>query len=174
MEEAVMSRLDQALEQLNLARTYPLELLSDIPEKDWFRMPDSGVTHIAWQAGHLAAAQYSLALSRMRGTRPEDRELFPNETFVELFGRTSTPLADAGKYPTPSELLATLERIIIQIRKELPAITDAQLDEPTASAKPHPIVTTKLSSLLWCAHHEFLHAGQIGLLRRMLGATAKW
>ena len=34
--------------------------------------------------------------------------------------------------------------------------------------------TTKLRALLWCARHEMLHAGQIGLLRRHLGYPPMW
>ena len=169
-----MTRLEQALVHLNLARTYTLGVLSDIPEKDWFCMPVPGVTHIAWQVGHLASAQYHLTLQRIRGKQTEDRDLFPTDRFVELFGRTSTPIADSGKYPTPAQLRKTLEQISVQAGKELPPLTDEQLDEPADPSKPHPVVTTKLSSLLWCSHHEFLHAGQIGLLRRMLGAAPKW
>lgn len=169
-----MTRLEQALVQLKLARTYSLGLLQDIPEKDWFWMPAPGVTHIAWQVGHLACAEYHLTLARIRGNQPEDSTLFPTANFVELFGRTSTPMADTGQYPTPAELLATLERISAQSRKELPALTDEELDQPSPISKPHPIVTTRLSSLLWCAHHEFSHAGQIGLLRRLLGAVPRW
>ena len=30
------------------------------------------------------------------------------------------------------------------------------------------------ASLLWCAHHEMVHAGQIGLLRRYLGFAPVW
>jgi len=169
-----MTRLEQALIQLNLARTYSLGLLNDIPEKDWFWMPTPSVTHVAWQAGHLAAAQYHLTLARIRGTQPEDRDLFPTDKFVELFGRSSKPIADSGQYPTPAVLLATLEKITAQAGKELPTLTDEQLDQPADWAKPHRVVTTKLSSLLWCANHEFMHAGQIGLLRRLLGSAPSW
>lgn len=42
------------------------------------------------------------------------------------------------------------------------------------SATPLPLAKTKMESLLWCAHHEMLHAGQIGLLRRQLGYAPLW
>ncbi len=45
---------------------------------------------------------------------------------------------------------------------------DKQLDD-TAPPPAHPAFTTKLGALLYCARHEALHAGQIGLLRRLLG-----
>jgi DinB superfamily len=169
-----MTRLEQALSQLKLARAYNLDLLKDIPEKDWFSMPAPGVTHVAWQVGHLATAQYHLTLARIRGNRPEDRDFFPVDNFVELFGRSSHPMEDTGQYPTPAALLATLEKISAQAAKELPTLTEEQLDQPTDLAKPHRIVTTKLSSLFWCAQHEFIHAGQIGLLRRLFGASPQW
>jgi hypothetical protein len=28
--------------------------------------------------------------------------------------------------------------------------------------------------LRWCGHHEMTHAGQIGLIRRMLGLSPVW
>lgn len=168
-----MSRLELALQQLTLARSYTLNLLSDIPEKDWFWMPEPGVTHVAWQVGHLTIAQYLLCLVRIRGTRAEDQQWFPREQYEELFGRITVPRANTV-YPSPAELLATLDRVAVQARTELELLTDKDLDQPNATLKPHPIVTTKLSALLWCAHHEFLHTGQIGLLRRMLGAAPKW
>ena len=169
-----MTRLEQAIHQLNLARTYTLGLLADIPEKDWFWMPASGVTHIAWQVGHLAASQYHLTLARLRGVQPADQALFPADNFVELFGRASTPLPDREKYPTPTVLLSTLKTITAQGMKVVSSLTEEALDQPTEVPKPHRIMTTKLSALWWCSQHEFLHAGQIGLLRRLLGATAKW
>lgn len=169
-----MTRLEQAMVQLKLARSYTLALLEDIPEQDWHLMPIAGVTHITWQVGHLAIAQYNLTLARIRGSMPGDRELFPSDNFAELFGRTSTPLDDPSRYPTPAELRATLNKVSTQANSDLANLTDDELDQATEVAKPHPIVTTKLSSLLWCAHHEFCHAGQIGLIRRMLGAKPRW
>lgn len=169
-----MTRLQSAMVQLNLARHYTLGLLSDIPDEKWFWMPQGGVTHVAWQVGHIAMAEYNLTLARIRGILPRDRELFTIDNFAELFGRTSIPQADAANYPTPSALRETLTRIHAQSQQELPALADEELDQPSALAKPHPIVTTKLSSLLWCAQHEMIHAGQVGLQRRMMGTEPKW
>jgi hypothetical protein len=137
-------------------------------------MPHAGVTHVAWQIGHLAMAEYNLTLARIRGTLPADHKLFPFDDFAELFGRTSKPLADASCYPAPAALREILNRIHVQSQQELLTLGDEELDQPSALAKPHPIVTTKLSSLLWCAQHEMIHAGQIGLLRRMMGNEPKW
>lgn len=42
-----------------------------------------------------------------------------------------------------------------------------QLNEPVDD--PYAAYPTKLGCLIFCAHHEMLHAGQIGMLRRLLG-----
>ena len=54
----------------------------------------------------------------------------------------------------------------------VPGLDDAELDQSVPH--PHRFATTKLRALLWCAHHEMLHAGQIGLLRRHLGYPPVW
>ena len=56
--------------------------------------------------------------------------------------------------------------------RELPDLDETELDQPVPH--PHPFAKTKLLALLWCAHHEMLHAGQIGLLRRHLGYPPMW
>src|SRR4051794_7621521 len=101
-----MSDLHRAVEQIAFARRYTLGLLGGIEPADWSRMPGGGATHVAWQVGHLAFAQYRLALERVRGKRPGDGELIPQE-FLRLFGRDSVPDPDPGKYPSPGEVRAT-------------------------------------------------------------------
>jgi len=38
----------------------------------------------------------------------------------------------------------------------------------SADGPPHPMFKTKLEAVQWCGQHEFIHIGQIGLLRRLL------
>jgi uncharacterized damage-inducible protein DinB len=166
-----MSRLQLAVDQIVFARNYTLELLEQTPEAEWYRQSSAGVTHVAWQVGHLAFAEYRLALLRIRGQRPEDERLFSQE-FMRRFGANSVPDADPANQPAPAEIRATLDRVHEQVLRELPALGEAELDQPVPY--PHPYATTKLRALLWCAHHEMVHAGQIGLLRRQLGYPPLW
>jgi uncharacterized damage-inducible protein DinB len=53
------------------------------------------------------------------------------------------------------------------VLQEVRGLDEAELDQPVPH--PHPLANTKFKALLWCANHEMLHAGQIGLLRRQLG-----
>ncbi|HEY1598529.1 MAG TPA: DinB family protein [Pirellulales bacterium] len=167
-----MAQGNTAWTEIDAARHYSLSLLDDFSQKDWFRQPAEGVTHIAWQVGHLSAAQYLLGLTRLRGELPADKEIVPPE-FLTLFIRGSVPDPDPAKYPAPEKILATLERIHSLVRDEIAKYSDESLAQP-AIGKPHSQFTTKLGSLFWCARHEMLHGGQIGLLKRLLGASARW
>jgi uncharacterized damage-inducible protein DinB len=161
-----MSRLQLAIEQIDLARIYTLDLISETPAGDWFRQPPGGVSHVAWQLGHLAVAEYRLALWRIRDRQPQDDALISQE-FVRLFGYDSVPDADPAKYPAASEIRAVLDRVHEEVHRELAGLDEAAMEQPVPH--PHPLAKTKLQALLWCARHEMLHAGQIGLLRRQLG-----
>jgi hypothetical protein len=164
-------RLQTALANIAFARAYTLRFLDASPSIDWFRMPPGGVTHVAWQVGHLAMAQYRLALERIRGPRTDDANLIP-ESFLKTFGRESVADPDPAKYPSADEIRAVFDRVHERVMAELPAVADADLDN--APPKPHTLCKTKLECLHWCSHHEAVHAGQIGLIRRLLGHSPIW
>ncbi|MFL5244582.1 MAG: DinB family protein [Gemmataceae bacterium] len=166
-----MSRLQLAIEQITFARRYMLSLLEETKEADWYRQPPGGITHIAWQVGHIAVAEHWLARVRIRGQRPGDEELIPL-AFQAPFERFSAPVADPAIYPNQTAIRAVLDRVHEQTLRELPGLEERDLDEPVL--KPHRLAKTKLWSLLWCAQHEAVHAGQIGLLRRQLGYAPVW
>jgi hypothetical protein len=166
-----MSRLDLAFDQIVFARTYVERQLTTIPAADWFRMPAGAVTHIAWQVGHLAMAEYRLALERHR-PRTRDDEALISDAFLGLFARQSVPNADAGVYPSTDEILSVFRRVHARTLAEVRLYADADLDLPPL--KPHALATTRLWCLLWTSHHEMSHAGQIGLLRRQLGLAPIW
>jgi DinB superfamily len=164
-----MSRLQLAIDQIVFARNYTLRLLEKTPTTDWLRQPPGAVSNIGWQVGHLAFSEYRLALWRIRGALAEDDALFSPE-FRRLYGANSVP--EPNSTFSPKEIQAALVRVHEQVLRELPTLSETALDEPVSH--PHPFATTKLRALLWCAHHEMLHAGQIGLLRRHLGHPPMW
>jgi hypothetical protein len=77
------------------------------------------------------------------------------------------PEADPASYPSPDEIRQRLDAAHALALAELPACTPEQLAE--SCPEPYAVEPTKLGSLRFCALHEMLHAGQIGLLRRLLG-----
>lgn len=160
--------LELAISQIRFAREYTLSLLDGIEATDWFRQPAEGVSHLAWQVGHLAMAQYGLCLFRIRGRADIDMDLM-SSAFRKKFSKGTTPDPDPGKNPPPEEIRAVFDRVYEQTMKELPLVADDVLQEPVEM--PYAVVATKLGGLLFCSHHEMLHAGQIGLLRRLIGKS---
>jgi uncharacterized damage-inducible protein DinB len=148
-----------------------LRFLEGLKPDDWFRQPPGCVTHIAWQVAHVAMAQYRLALERIRGHRPEDEQLIP-EAILKQFGKGSTPEPDPSRNPSVESIRAVFDRVYQQALAETAVIAESDLDNPVL--KPHPLIKTKIQSLWYCAHHEMIHAGQIALVRRLLGHAPAW
>ena len=163
-----VDRLSLVISQIRFAREYTLSLLNDLSPEDWFRQPVGGVSHLAWQIGHLAMAQYGLCLFRMRGRAEVDLELM-SSSFRKKFSKGTTPDPDPAANPSVEEIRGVFDRVFEQTMLELPSVTDAQLDEIVDM--PYAAYPTKFGGLLFCSHHEMLHAGQIGLLRRLIGKS---
>lgn len=167
----MLERLDLVRKQLAFTRGYTRRLLDAAPQELWFQTPSAGASCIAWQVGHLAMAEYRLALERVRGTLAEDDSLVP-QAFLAAFGRDSQPGSDAvGRY-SAAELLAVFDRVHAAATTFLETLDPSWLDLPVQ--KPHSIAKSRFDALLWCIHHEGVHAGQIGLLRRQLGLPPLW
>ena len=158
-------RLETAARQILFARRYTKQLLADLADDDWFDRPEQYDTHIAWQVGHIAVASYGLTLFRQRGRADVDSELMSGAFRKKFMKGTSPPGDDAG-FPTPTEIIEVLDRVLEQTMTELPDF-EATLDEP--GDPPHAGFGNRYGSLLFAAHHEMLHSGQIGMLRRLAG-----
>ena len=160
-----MIKLQMAIDQIAAARAYTLTLLEDIDHDHWFHQADPTPTHIAWQVGHLAMAQYGLLLFRQRGRRMDDSSLM-SSSFRKKFSRGTTVSRDPEFYPPVADILNVFHAIYDQSMSELVEYPLDQLYDPVDD--PYAAYPTKLGCLLFCVHHEMLHAGQIGLLRRLL------
>ncbi len=159
------TQLELALEQIRFARTYTLSLIDDLADDDWLAQPAGCPTNIAWQVGHLTMAQYMLTLFRVRGKEPIDESLAPKK-FIRRYLKGTTPSQDP-----PEGGIAGLRRsfdgVYEQVLAELGEYADDQLQEIVKA--PYAVYNTQLGSVFFCSAHEMLHAGQIGLIRRLLG-----
>ena len=97
---------------------------------------------------------------------PGDLELMPG-WLRKQFGRGTTPSESAEGMPTPTDLLTMLDKINAQSHAEVALLTAEQLAEPIDM--PYAVYPIKLGALLFCPLHESIHAGQLGLLRRLHG-----
>lgn len=158
--------IELARKQIEFAREYTNLLLADVQPNDWFQIPHGAVSHLGWQMGHLAMAQYGLVLLRIRGKEREDKEFITND-FIRCFKKGSSPIADPAAYPAPDEIRTVFDAVFCRAMEETAGFTLEQLSE--SLPMPTAVHENKLGSLLFCPMHEMLHAGQIGALRRQLG-----
>ncbi|MBX3423602.1 MAG: DinB family protein [Pirellulaceae bacterium] len=154
---------DQAIAQLRWARDYTMELVSRLPHESWYVIPSGLSTHMAWQVGHLAVAEYGLMLFRQRGRAEGDVQLMPG-WLRKQFGRGSQPAVSSADMPTPEQLLEHLGAIHRQAILEASQLTVTTLRQPCDI--PYCVYPTKLGALMMAPIHEGIHAGQIGLVRR--------
>jgi len=122
-------RLEIARKQIEFARQYTRSLIDNLDDSVWFTIPPGSPTHIAWQVGHLAMAEYGLCLFRMRGRQPEDTELMSSK-FRKRFSRGSTPDPDASNNPTPDEIRGVFDHVHETALAAIESYSDELLDEP--------------------------------------------
>lgn len=162
----IESRLEIAVRRIETAREYTETLLEGLTDEDWFWQPEGLTTHIAWQVGHLAMAQYGLTLFRQRGRQPIDLDLMSGR-FRKQFARGSSPASSPELSPSPEEIRDVFARVHTQALQEIPTFDEASLDEQIDP--PYSGFPTKFGALLFAVDHEMLHCGQIGMIRRLMG-----
>lgn len=160
--------LDLAMKNIEFSRRYTEQLLSDVAAEEWFIKPSGSPTHLAWQMGHLAMAQYGLTMLRIRGKEPSDSEFITND-FLRKFAKGSQPSSNPADYPSVEEIRHVFQQVHERSLSELANYTDGELE--VKLPEPHAVFDTKLGSIFFCSFHETMHAGQIGLMRRLLGKT---
>jgi hypothetical protein len=160
------ARLEAAIDRLRRSRLFTKQFLLDLTPDDWFWPPPEYATHIAWQVSHLAVAQYSLCLRRIRGRTTEDEQLI-SERFIETFKLGSKPQIGTSDNPPLDEIKRVFEAVYDQALAELPQVDNAELDSP--ADPPSSAFKTKLGAIEFCSQHELVHAGQIAMLRRLMG-----
>lgn len=162
----ILAMRDAAYGQIQFAREYTLGLLASVPDELWGVIPKGASTHFAWQVGHLSVAQYGLLLFRQRGRAEGDMEMLPS-WLRKKYGKGTTPAQDAADIPDRNELMGFMQRIHAESLATLPSLTAEGLAEPIDM--PYAVYPIKLGAVLFCPIHESIHAGQIGLLRRLHG-----
>jgi hypothetical protein len=160
------ARMQAALARVEMARGFTKQFLAGLTPEEWFWSPPELATHVAWQVAHLSVAQYRLCLERIRGRTAADDAFMP-ATYLERFQLGSQPAAGAANNPPLGEIQRVFEAVHERSLAELAARTDEEMDVPLE--QPRPMFKTRLAAVEWAAQHEFVHAGQIALLRRLMG-----
>ena len=112
-------------------------------------------------------SEYGLTLFQQRGRNREVDAGLMSSKFRKLFMRGTVPSIDIENHPSPDEILSVLDKVHQQMRTEIVTYDgdalDQELGPPTSS------YATRYGALLFAGDHEMIHAGQIGMLRRLMG-----
>jgi hypothetical protein len=137
--------------------------LEDLTDADLLVRPVPGANHIAWQLGHLIAAENGIVEAAFPGSMPP----LP-AGFKEKYTTETSRLDDAKAFHGKTELLNLLIQQRAGTMAVLDKITDADLDKP-APEHFKSFAPTIADILLLHGNHNLMHAGQWAVVRRKLG-----
>ena len=161
-----MTKAELLAEQLDGSRQWTLKLLADFAGHEWTFQPRPGLQHALWLAGHLTVAAHLLVMVRCLGRSVLD------DDFAAHFA-IGGPVKSAAEhdYPPPELVRATMDRTHACVLEAIRSMSDAKLCEPAygKDGAPHPHYATVAGAVGHASRHEAFHAGQIALLRRLLG-----
>lgn len=162
-----MTQAELLSEQIVYSRDWTLRLLADLRGDDWSFQPAPGLAHPLWICGHLTVAQDLLIHTRCLGSpvlSDDFKSKFP-------IGGAIKPV-DEFSYPAPKDLLDIMATTQRQTLETVRAMSDELLAEPAYAAdgkSPHPHYRDKRGAVSHCSRHEAFHAGQLAMIRRLLG-----
>jgi hypothetical protein len=137
--------------------------LSDLSDADLLVRPVPKANHIAWQLGHLIAAEIQFG------------KQIPGAVFPELpagFADQHSPAAasvDAPKgFGSKESYLGLFNKVREATVAAVGRVPDADLDRPTTGPMAQ-FAPTLGHLLLLQANHTLMHAGQFTVVRRKLG-----
>ncbi|MCX5659032.1 MAG: DinB family protein [Planctomycetota bacterium] len=143
---------------------YTQKLVADISDAQMTAQPVAGQTmnHPAWVLGHLCMASNGAGV--LLGLPPALAE-----AWKDLFEMKTTPLADASRYPSKAEMLASLEalheRASIRVLKTSP--DELGQPSPERARARFPSIGDFVAFLM--TSHETTHLGQLSAWRRAMG-----
>lgn len=154
-------------EQLDGTRDWTLKLIADLRGDDWHYQPAAGLAHPLWTCGHLAVSQDVLVHVRTLGTpgvvTPEFAAHFPMGDAIKSVA--------AHDYPPLEVVGRVMEEVHQQTLAAVSAVSDDFLRQPAfgKDGAVHPHYRDKLGAISHCDRHEAFHAGQLAMIRRLLG-----
>src|SRR5262245_32195080 len=137
--------------------------LEDLSDADLLVRPVPESNHIAWQLGHLIAAEQQL-LQMLPGCKGIELPA----GYAEQHSKEKSHDASTKGFGKKADYLALYEKSRANVLKNLNAFSDADLDKPLEG--PMSAVAPNLGGLfVLIANHPMMHAGQFVVLRRKLG-----
>lgn len=140
--------------------------LQDLNEEDLMRRPVENANHIAWQLGHLIAAEHDL--NNM--VCPDSMPALP-EGFAEKHNKETASSDDPAAFCTKDEYLTCMAEQRAGTMALLDTLSDEDLQKP-APEKIQQFGATVGAVIAGQSAHWMMHAGQWVIVRRQLGKEA--
>jgi hypothetical protein len=157
-----------AITAMELARGMTLAGIDGLTDEEMMFQPKPGMNHALWLLGHISTSESGLILHACTG-----KSLLPGG-WGEKFGIKSQPVGDAGSYPSKEEVLGVLAKTHAAAMEYVSGLAEEDLDKtPVGIARFPAGVQAKFGTVAKCiaGHitHESSHAGQMAVLRRLMG-----
>jgi hypothetical protein len=137
--------------------------LADITPQEFVQRAVPDANHIAWQLGHLIAAEYRLIEAAAPGTMPA----LP-EGFAERHAKDMATSDNPADFLSKDEYLKISADVRAGTLKVLDQLSEADLDKPVTGRVP-PFVKRAGDCFVTVGSHWSSHTGQWVVLRRKLG-----
>jgi len=133
-----------------------------LDHEDSLRQPQPGGNCLNWVLGHIICSRHEMLV--LLGESP-----FWSEAQTKTYQRGSDPIVDASAALPFERLLADFDRTQEILRQTLAALTPEQLSAPLPADR-NPFRLDSVGEMLAAfSFHESYHAGQTGILRRLVG-----
>jgi uncharacterized damage-inducible protein DinB len=158
-----MSPKDALKLGINMSDYIVNSYIGDLSDADLMIRPVPGMNHIAWQLGHLIAAENRFVEMVSPGSSP----VLP-AGFEEAHSKETAKLDDPSKFATLAKYQELWKAQRAATLKVLDSIPDAELGKTDPEKYPEWAPTT--AALLGMAGtHALMHCGQWVAVRRQLG-----
>jgi uncharacterized damage-inducible protein DinB len=151
------------LAQLRMVRDTSEKILEafETPEQ-WTHQVAPDTNHALWFAGHMASGDnFFIGMIDPQRKKPLDE-------LDSLFGTGSRPTSNPDDYPPVAEVLDAMRERRAALLELLDSLSDKQLGNPLPKGAPDFL--TDVGSLFELTiGHEWLHLGQVTVVRRALG-----
>ena len=158
-----MSIATQIKTALDLPTFTVKSYLGDLTDADLLVRPAENANHIAWQLGHLIAAEHNLIEMVCPGTMPA----LP-EGFEDQYAKETSQSDDASAFHSKEEYLRLMDEQRAGTLAVLEKLSDAELDA-AAPEKIRQFAATVGAVFAGQGSHWMMHAGQWVIVRRQLG-----
>ena len=153
---------DAVRKSMELADFMVEKYVTDLTPEEMLTRPVPEANHVAWQLGHLIAAERMLVEGGVPGSMPP----LP-AGFAERHNKDTAKSDKPGDFLTKDEYLKLAKEIRAATLKVLDSVPNTDFDKPVTGKVP-PFVQSIGDCFVTVGSHWTMHAGQWVALRRKL------